>query len=453
MNLKQLIEKYNVPAPRYSCYPAPQYWEGNNRNQKRWLKTLKNVINAGNPAGLDLYIHMPFCDSLCTFCGYDKRITKNHFVEEIYIDALIRQWKIYLQNFEESPAIMRLHMGGGTPAFFSPKNLERLFSELMPTLNLTDDCEISFEAHPASASYEHLQTLYDFGFRTIRLGVQDFNENVLRTINRIQNYGDVKNSVEQARQIGYKRIVFDLIYGLPYQTLETVEDTIKKAIDFKPDAIAYYSYIHVPNERPSQKKFKESWLPQGVKKINLFDTGSDILQKAGYLQIGLDHFATKNDLLSKALQKGKLRRTFSGYTHFHSDALLGLGAIAISDIGAAYAQNMIGVEEFHEKVFSNSLPIQRTHYSTEEDILLKEFINDVMCYGKAKWSQEIFDSLNPDAKYEVIQIQKEGLIEVDRKGFIVTETGRPFLRNISMIFDARRHRSGQRYDNEFSGAI
>jgi len=417
------------------------------------MRAIRQAVGEDHSAGLDLYLHMPFCDSLCAFCGYEKRITQNHIVEDIYIEALVRQWEIYLRRFGGCPEIVRLHMGGGTPTFFSPQNLDRLFSRIMPTLNLRRNREISFEAHPATATKEHLQTLYGFGFRTIRLGVQDFDANVLQTINRRQSYEDVERTVETARQIGYKRIIFDLIYGLPFQSSDTVADTMRKAIAFRPDAIAFYSYIHIPGERPGQRKFKDSSLPQGLKKINLFNLGAGILQEAGYVQIGLDHFATKKDVLAKALKKRTLRRSFDGYTHFNCDALLGLGAIAISDAGTAYAQNMVSVEEFHDTVFSNTLPIQRTHFMSEEDILLKKFINDLMCYGEAKWSQAIFDSLNAEAKYEVIQIQKEGLIDVDTKGFKVTGLGRPFLRNIGMIFDACRHRAPKKHDDAFSLAI
>lgn len=452
MDLKQLIEKYNVPAPRYSCYPAPSYWDDKNPDAKKWLRTMGKALKGGKGAGLDMYIHMPFCDSLCTFCGFEKRITQNHYVEEIYIEALLKQWSIYLDHFGEKPLVSRLHMGGGTPTFFSPRNLERLFSGLLPSLDLKEDCEISFEAHPASATADHMQALYDFGFRTISFGVQDFNETVLKTINRIQTYENVKTAVETARKIGYTRVIFDLIYGLPYQNVSTITETMKKAVDFLPGTVAFYSYIHVPREQPAQRSFKDSALAHGAKKIHLFEAGAGILENAGYGQIGIDHFALPKDPLSSAYHERRISRGFTGYTHRLSDALLGLGAIAISDARTAYAQSLTSVEEFHDKVFSNTLPIARTHNMTSEDILLKEFINSVMCYGEAKWSQEIFDSLNPEAKYEVIQIQKEGLIEVNPRGFKVTKEGKPFLRNISMIFDARRHRS-RNNDAVFSESI
>lgn len=441
MDLKHLVEKYNVPAPRYNCYPAPPYWESKSIEPKKWLKAvLKEFEKTNTGSGMSLYVHMPFCDSLCTYCGFESRITQNHYVEEIYIDALKKQWKIYLNNFGAVPLVNRIHMGGGTPTFFSPANLDSLFSDLMPAIKFVDNAELWFEAHPNSTSIDHLKVLYDHGFRCASFGVQDFNEIVLKSINRIQPYENVKAAYENARKIGYKNIRFDLIYGLPNQSLASIKETVEKAGYFMPDSIAFYSYIHIPWERPSQKSFKETVIPQGTKKISLFEAGREALLKLGYKQVGIDHFALKKDPLYKAYKEKNISRGFTGYVTSKSDLLLGLGAIAISDARTAYAQNVVTVEEFHDKVFSNLLPLARTHYLSPEDLLLKDFIHDIMCKEEANWSQSIFDSLSPEAKYEVIQIQKDGLIEVSPKGFFITEKGKPFVRHICMIFDARHHR-------------
>ncbi len=452
MDIKQLIEKYNVPVPRYNCYPAPPYWDIRPTDPKKWLKAVSKAFSESN--GMGLYIHMPFCENLCTFCGFEKRITQNHFVEDIYIDALIKQWQIYLNHFDKVPQVNNLYMGGGTPTFFGPKNLDHLFQSILPTVSLNQSSEITFEAHPNNTSKEHLQVLYDHGFRTVSYGIQDFDETVLKSINRIQPFENVKSAINNARKIGYKRIKFDLIYGLPHQSAITMKNTMEKVADFMPDVIAFYSYLHVPWDRPSQKGIKDTTLPQGVKKINLFDIGKEYLLKLGYKQVGIDHFALKKDPLYKAYKEKNITRDFTGYNSSPSDMLIGLGAIAVSDVGTAYAQNIINVEDFHDKVFSNHLPLAQCHYLTPEDILLKKFIHDIICNGEAGWSQEIFDSLSPEAKYEVIQIQKENLIEVSNRGFSVTEKGWPFIRNICMIFDARHHKqSKNKKDLPFSTAI
>jgi oxygen-independent coproporphyrinogen III oxidase len=441
MDIKQLVEKYNVPVPRYNCYPAPPYWESKSIDTKKWLKAVLKAFEKSNAnSGMSLYVHMPFCDSSCTFCGFEKRVTQNHFVEEIYIDALNRQWQMYLENFGEKPLAQRIHMGGGTPTFFSPANLDHLFSLLMPSLILSDEVEMCFEGHPNSTSIEHLKVLHNHGFRSVSYGVQDFNENILKAINRIQPFENVRNAVDNARQAGFNNIKFDLIYGLPFQTSTSIKETIRKVGDFMPDSIAFYSFIHVPWERPVQKGLKENTLPQGVKKRNLFEIGKEELLKLGYHQVGIDHFALKSDPLYDAYVEKRISRGFAGYTTSKTDLMVGLGAMAISDAGTAYAQNVISVEDFHDQVFANVLPLSKIHYLSTEDLLLKEFIHDIMCKEEASWSQELFDTLNPDAKYEVIQIQKDGLIDVSTKGFVVTEKGKPFIRNICMIFDSRHHK-------------
>ncbi|MGK7394804.1 MAG: oxygen-independent coproporphyrinogen III oxidase [Candidatus Cyclobacteriaceae bacterium M3_2C_046] len=441
LDTKQLFEKYNKPAPRYTSYPASKYWDNKSPDAKKWLKTVrKNFEKFNQEGGIGLYVHMPFCESLCTFCGFEKRITTNHFVEEIYVDALIKHWQIYLDNLSEKPKVKMLHMGGGTPTFFAPENLKKLYTSIISTIDVPEEHEYIFEGHPNSTELEHLQVLYDLGFRKVSYGIQDFNPQVQKSINRVQEFDKVQEVVENSRKVGYNTVKFDLIYGLPYQNANTIKETIEKVGQIMPEQIAFYSYIHVPWERPSQNSFKENSLPQGLKKRSLFEVGKEELQKLGYEQVGMDHFALKSNSLYQAYKNKQLKRNLTGYSHLDVEMLLGIGAIALSDGGCAYAQNTVSVEDYHDKVFSGNLPLAKTHFLNKEDCLLKNFIQDIMCKEEAKWSQELFDSLNPEAKYEVIEIQKDGLIDVSNKGFIVTDKGKPFVRSISLIFDARYHK-------------
>jgi len=455
MKIKQLVEKYDRPAPRYNCYPAAPYWQSKNAENNKWINAVKKAFEQSNSdKGITMYLHMPFCESLCTFCGFEKRITTNHFVEDIYIDALTKQWQLYIENLPALPELQNIYMGGGTPTFFSPNNLYKLFNQLQKNYHQKNGFEGVFEGHPNSTTSDHLGILHDFGFRQMNLGIQDFDEQVQSAINRHQTIEAVKKVTEEARNIGFTTIKYDLIYGLPHQTTSTVKYTIDKIAGLMPENIAFYSYVHLPNKRPSQASFKQAVLPKNIKKRTLFDFGRDELKKLGYKQVGLDHFSLEDHKLFRASENKKLRRNLNGYTTFDTDVLLGIGAIALSETPTAYAQNTVSVEGYHDQVFNNTIPLEKTFFMEKQDQLLKVFIEDIMCKAEAKWSQAIFDSLNSEAKAEIISLQKEELIDMNEIGFKVTEKGLPFLRNISQVFDAQHHRNLKMTDNqEFSSAI
>ena len=261
----RLLEKYNVPVPRYTSYPTVPSWQ-DNIDVPRWKETFRMDYNAGN--GICLYIHLPFCESLCTYCGCNKKITTNHGVEDEYIDAVLKEWQLYTELMAEKPVIRELHLGGGTPTFFSPANLEKLLSGILTGSIIPEDREFSFEGHPNNTTAEHLQTLYDLGFRRVSFGIQDLDPEVQRVINRIQPFEQVKYVTEKAREIGYKSVNYDLIYGLPFQTEKTIINTILQTISLKPDRIAFYSYAHVPWTSRGQRLFDENDLEPEV--INYF---------------------------------------------------------------------------------------------------------------------------------------------------------------------------------------
>ncbi|MGD1890630.1 MAG: coproporphyrinogen-III oxidase family protein [Cyclobacteriaceae bacterium] len=265
-----LIRKYNVPGPRYTSYPTVPYWNENPPTESEWKFHVHQTYQETKRQGISLYIHLPYCESLCTYCGCSTRITVNHDVELPYIDALLREWSMYVDTLNDAPLIQEIHLGGGTPTFFAPAHLEQLIQGITALGQLSDTAELSFEAHPNNTSPVHLRTLYRLDFRRLSLGIQDFDTEVQRTINRIQTYEQVQQVTELARQIGYTSVNYDLIFGLPRQTLETVRRTIQQTVQLRPDRIAFYSYAHVPWMKPAQKSF-EDHLPTNDTNLELYE--------------------------------------------------------------------------------------------------------------------------------------------------------------------------------------
>src|SRR5215213_3642372 len=305
-----LVRKYNQPVPRYTSYPTVPFWK-EELEVEEWKQIFSGRFGEENHInGISVYIHLPFCESLCTYCGCNKKITTNHKVEDEYLLAIEKEWTLYRKLMKQTPVIRELHLGGGTPTFFSPRNLQRLLNFILKGSIIHPQHEFSLEGHPNNTSFEHLKMLYSLGFRRISYGVQDNDPNVQRIINRIQPFENVKAATENARAIGYKSVNFDLIYGLPLQTLESIERTINKVIELKPDRIAFYSYAHVPWTSKAQRLFDESHLPTAGDKILLYLKGKELLMKDGYADIGMDHFALPSDDLYKAWKAGKLHRNF-----------------------------------------------------------------------------------------------------------------------------------------------
>lgn len=259
-----LLRKYDVPTPRYTSYPTVPCWDSSTFSQDEWTKSVQRTfIESNDSKGISLYIHLPFCESLCTYCACTTRITKNHNVEITYIQAILKEWESYRNIFEEKPQIREIHLGGGTPTFFSPQNLHWLINYIIEGADLHPDYEFSFEGHPNNTTREHLETLHDLGFSRVSFGVQDLDERVQQTINRIQPFENLERAAGEAREVGYDSVSFDLIYGLPFQNPFSISDTFDKIISLKPDRIAFYSYAHVPWMKPGQRGFEDSDLPSG----------------------------------------------------------------------------------------------------------------------------------------------------------------------------------------------
>ena len=445
----ELIHKYNVPGPRYTSYPTVPYWDAGSFSTERWVKQLVRAFEESNgPEGISLYIHLPYCESMCTFCGCNRRITKNHEVEEPYIEALLKEWNLYCSLFPEKPRIKELHLGGGTPTFFSPGNLERLIKGLLRPSVLLEDHELGFEGHPNNTSYEHLKSLYELGFRRISYGIQDFDPRVQQIINRIQSYETVARAAEWSWELGYQSVNFDIVYGLPLQRLSSVEDTIEKVKWLQPDRISYYSYAHVPwIKGVGQRKFTERDLPAGPEKRQLYERGKQLLQNAKYCEIGMDHFALPHDDLYRASLNGNLHRNFMGYTPSKTQLLLGLGVSSISDAWYAFAQNTKTLEGYYAQLKQGDLPIFKGHILTPEDLQIRRHILDLTCrFHTTLGREEMNNEVISKSLDNLTELVTDDLVKISENEITITAHGKPFVRNICMAFDARlwRDQSSER---------
>lgn len=453
---RSLIDKYNVAGPRYTSYPPVPFWNTTAFSLRGWKQRLTTAFaNSNYSDGISVYIHLPFCESLCTFCGCNKRITRNHSVEEPYIDALLEEWETYCIWLPERPRIAELHLGGGTPSFFAPAELRRLLTGIFRWADVAETIDFGWEGHPNNTTRAHLQTLYDFGFRRVSFGVQDYDPIVQRAIHRHQPFANVERVTRWAREIGYTSVSHDLVFGLPFQQISSIQETIAQTRLLQPDRIAFYSYAHVPWVKGTgQRGFADNDLPTAGQKRALYETGRALLEAGGYTEIGMDHFALPHDSLYKASERGRLHRNFMGYTTTRTDVLIGLGVSAISDIGTAFMQNEKDLGTYQQRVFSGQMPVLRGHLLTDDDTLVRRLILDIMCRFRTSWSisdwtDDEWDRLTP----RLDELVADGLIDYDETTLWVRPEGRPFVRTICMVFDrylATQSGSPQRL---FSGTV
>lgn len=438
-----LIQKYNVPGPRYTSYPTVPYWEEQYFSLKQWKQTLKRSFAESNQKeGISLYIHLPFCESLCTFCGCHKRVTKRHEVEQPYIQAVLKEWDLYCELLEEKPMIKEIHLGGGTPTFFSIEHLTQLIKGILVKAEIAPEHEFSFEGHPNNTTYEHLQGLYDLGFRRVSYGVQDYNEIVQKAIHRIQPYENVKQVTEWAREIGYTSISHDLVFGLPFQSLDDVLTTIGQTNTLMPDRLALYSYAHVPWIKGNgQRGFKDADVPKDEIKRQCYEEGKKKLLAHGYHEIGMDHFALKSDSMYQAFKEGSLHRNFMGYTASKTQVMIGLGISSISDSWYSFAQNVKTIEEYYECLEQNEIPVVKGHVLSQEDLIIRKHILNLMCSFTTSWADEHMQFAEIDEVLEQLkEISQDQLIKIADSSVTILEKGKPFVRNICMAFDLRLKR-------------
>jgi len=438
-----LITRYNVPCPRYTSYPTVPYWEEDSFAYDRYLETLKRSFDESNKEdGISLYIHLPFCESLCTFCGCNKRITRQHDVELPYIEALLKEWKLYVSLFTSPPRIRELHLGGGTPTFFSPANLRKLIEGIFQTAVADGQPEFSFEGHPNNTGKEHLTTLHELGFNRVSFGVQDYSPTVQKAINRIQPFANVKQVTDWARETGYESISHDLVFGLPFQQLHDILDTVEKTLLLRPHRLSLYSYAHVPWIKGNgQRGFKDEDVPRDNEKRALYLAAKQRLLDAGYIEVGMDHFALPDDALAIAFENKKLHRNFMGYTASRTQLMVGLGVSSIGDSWYGFAQNEKSVEAYYRLLDQQRLPITRGHLLTEEDLIIRRHILNLMCRFHTSWkTPDLYLEEIPAVVDKLAEMETDGLLTSTESSITVTEKGKAFIRNICMAFDLRLHR-------------
>jgi oxygen-independent coproporphyrinogen III oxidase len=423
---QQLVSKYNLTVPRYTSYPTHPNWK-NNVSANQALQIIKQEI----PEEISIYIHLPFCENLCTYCGCNTRITKNHAVEEVYINFLLKEAAIYSSHI--TGQVKELHFGGGTPTFFSPHNLALLMSGLGKLFKLAP-LGYSLECHPAHTTKEHLSVLKKFGFSRISIGVQDTSSIVLEAINRKQTVSQVRNLAAYAKELGYA-INFDLVYGLPFQTLKNIDDSIDLVNEIKPGRIAWYSYAHIPWKKPGQRGYNESDLPNTAQKLEMWGYLSEGLKQQGYTAIGFDHFALPTDSLYAAFNSGKLYRNFMGYTEFHTDALLGLGASSISEFKGAFWQNEKKNENYYALLKEGSLPVVNGHIITPSEQETKAKIVDLLCYMNTEISQNFEEDLPADKQQLLFELINDEMVSLTEAKLLITEQGRVFMRLAACLLD------------------
>ena len=444
--MNSLIDKYNIPGPRYTSYPTVPFWDEASFTSDLWQQSVTKSFNESNAEeGISIYIHLPFCEALCTFCACHKRITKQHSVETPYLETVLKEWDLYVKLFSDSakkPKIKELHLGGGTPTFFLPENLRKLLECIFSKAEIAENPEFSFEGHPNNTTRAHLQTLYDLGFRRASFGVQDYDPKVQKAINRIQPFENVENVTNWAREIGYKGVSHDLVFGLPFHTWEKMEYTIRKTLELKPDRLAFYSYAHVPwIKGVGQRGFDENDLPSGEEKRKLYENGKKLLEDLGYKEVGMDHFALEHDDLYQSMVSGDIHRNFMGYSSSKTQLMIGLGMSAISDSWYAFAQNEKTVEDYQKRVEEGKIPVFRGHILNDEDLKIRQHILNLMCRLETSWDLQTSFPEIENALQALKEMETDGLVEISNNSIKITEKGRAFTRNVAMTFDLRMLRN------------
>ncbi|MFC4622614.1 oxygen-independent coproporphyrinogen III oxidase [Comamonas nitrativorans] len=453
-----LLRRYDVPGPRYTSYPtADRFVEA--FREKDYIVALKQrkVQSATAVQPLSLYIHIPFCESLCYYCACNKIITKHHDRAAKYLAYLEREVDLHVQHLGRGQVVSQLHLGGGTPTFLSDEELAGLMDMLRQRFEFAADGEYSVEVDPRTVTPERLQVLWDLGLNRLSFGVQDFNPDVQQAVHRIQPAEQVFALVDAARKMGFKSLNVDLIYGLPKQSPQSFTRTLQQVGELLPDRIALYGYAHLPERFKSQRRILRPDLPTAGDKLEMLSAAIDSFIDAGYVYVGMDHFALPDDALAVAKRQGRLHRNFQGYSTQPDCDLIALGVSAIGRIGATYSQNAKTLDEYYDLIDQGLLPIVRGLALSKDDLIRRAVIMSIMCQGEL-----LFESINNAwlidckqyfaAEFELLQAQQEeGLVEVLEDCIRVTPKGWFFVRGVALVFD--RYLQADRSRERFSRII
>jgi oxygen-independent coproporphyrinogen-3 oxidase len=440
------VEKYNKPGPRYTSYPTAPVWKedfGPDDVEKYY------AVAEDRGTTVSLYMHIPFCESLCLFCACNVSIQKNKSVAIPYLDALKREIEHVGQRVSRKRPVIQFHWGGGTPTYLTPEQMEDLFGHARERFSFASDAEIGIEVDPRVTTSDHLETLRRLGFNRLSMGIQDFEPKVQQTIHRVQPYDMTRDLIVEARKLGFESLNIDLIYGLPFQTASSFRATIDQALTLLPDRVAMFSYAHVPWLKKQQGSFQKH-LPEGMEKFRIFRVGLEKFLAAGYVYIGMDHFALPGDELAVAQQNRTLHRNFQGYTTKAGADLYGMGVSAISSVGDAYAQNCREVPAYESSVAQRGIATMRGYRLSEDDQIRRAVIGRLLCHtliSKPEIESEFgisFDSYFAPELARLEEPRAEGLVILEPGEIRVTPLGRIFIRNMAMTFD--RYLTEQKMD-------
>ncbi|MFQ3789802.1 oxygen-independent coproporphyrinogen III oxidase [Halomonas sp. A29] len=440
---RPLVEKYDRPGPRYTSYPtAPQFHAAFAEDDYRAAAERSNRV--ASPKPLSVYVHIPFCKSLCYYCACNKIITHNTERAAEYLTWLKQEIRLQGALFDEARRMTQLHLGGGTPTYLSNAQLGELMAALDQAFHFApvEEREFSLEVDPRTVTPAQIHELHDLGFNRLSFGVQDFDADVQKAVNRVQSEEQVIELVAAAREAGFQSVSVDLIYGLPLQTVESFDTTLEKIIALRPDRIAAYSYAHLPELFKAQRLIRPEDMPPPERKLELLELTIRRLTAAGYVYIGMDHFALPDDELTLARENGTLQRNFQGYsTHADCD-MIGLGITSIGKVGDSYSQNVKETAQYQARLEAGRLPVMRGYRLNDDDRLRRDVINALMCHGRIDFAaiearhDIVFRDYFAEALGELKEMQADGLLSIQDGAIEVLPTGRLMMRNMAMAFDA-----------------
>lgn len=437
---RELIAGLPSSGPRYTSYPTADRFHGGFR-EKEYLEALHTLGADASDKPLSLYIHIPFCNTICYYCGCNKIITKDKGRADAYIEYLEKEMKLLAPHLGGRHPLSQLHFGGGTPTFLSDNQLERVFEMIRKYFQLIPNGEYSIEIDPRKVSRETVLKLGRLGFNRMSVGIQDFDPKVQAAVNRIQSYEETKEVIDAAREAGFKSVSVDLIYGLPYQTSESIKTTIDTVLSLDPDRLALYHYAHLPHVFKPQRRIDTAAVPGSEEKLDMLQYCVQTLTERGYVFIGMDHFAKPDDELSVALEKGLLQRNFQGYSTYADCDLVAIGVSSIGKIGNTYSQNERDIDAYYAAIDEGRLPVMRGYQLNQDDILRRNIIQDLMCRFALDYrvyediSGTPFDRYFQDELADLEKLADLGLVSLNKQGLTVTPKGRFLIRNIAMVFD------------------
>lgn len=446
-----ILQKFDVPGPRYTSYPtADRFVEAYGEAQYLQALQERKLSPRAVSSSLSLYVHLPFCASLCYYCACNKIITGNYQRALDYLEDLQRELDLLLPHLGEGQTVSQVHLGGGTPTFYKDKELHALVRMLQAAFHWQDGGEYAIEVDPRTVDDERLDTLWSMGFNRLSMGVQDLDPHVQLAVNRVQTIEEISRLMQSARRIGFGSINLDLIYGLPLQSLASWERTLHSVLALRPDRLAMYGYAHLPARFKPQRHIAIETLPMGADKTRMLAMALQMLQDAGYVYIGMDHFALPEDGLAVAKRQGRLHRNFQGYSTRPDGDLIALGVSAIGSMGTSYVQNARSLDEYSDLLNQGRLPVVKGLSLTRDDLARRSIIMALMCQGRAELEDIEQSHLLEFQHYfarELLQLQdfvNQGMVKLDAHVIEVTAAGWYVVRAIAMVFDKYAQADGQR---------